>query len=132
MPGQSITKLKEAGEISIYTDQEATYQEIAESLSRIRVAFPKMQDIFFDLLAERIKENRFSGKRLRDATNYVIDNFQYKELNVADIVKFDKTAKVYTYNEVCSMITKGLASMEDFEIVEINGVPYRIMKKYNV
>ncbi len=44
--------------------------------------------------------NGFTDKRLQDAVNYVIDNFQYKELNVSDIIRFDKYLKLYSYDEM--------------------------------
>lgn len=98
-------------------------------MARLKTAFPKMENGFFSLLTERLKSNHFSGKRLKDAINHVIDNFQYKELTVADIVRFDRRQKLYTYSEVCSMVTKGAASFDDFKIVEIDGTAYRVMKK---
>lgn len=87
-----------------------------------------MQPIFFDLLAERVIENDFTAKRLSDAVNHLIDNFNYKELNIADVIKFDRKAKLYTYSEVCRMVSKGEAAFSDFEIREINGECYRVKK----
>ena len=58
----------------------------------------------------------------------VIDNFNYKELNIADIIKFDKRAKLYSYNDVCKMVSKGEATFSDFAVKEINGTHYRVKK----
>ena len=69
-----------------------------------------------------------STKRLSDAINHLIDNFNYKELNIADIVKFDKKVKLYSYNDVCKMVSKGEASFTDFVIKEIDGTHYRVKK----
>ena len=79
-------------------------------------AFPKMGDPFFNLLAERVRANKFTTKRLNDAINHLIDNFNYKELNIADIIKFDKRAKLYSYNDVCKMVSKGEATFSDFAV----------------
>lgn len=87
-----------------------------------------MSDDFFNILSERLSDNGFSDERMKDAVNYVIDNFQYKELNVSDIIKFDKRVKLYTYNEVCNMVTKGQANFSDFDIREINGNFFRVKK----
>lgn len=87
-----------------------------------------MSETFFNILAERVIANNFSGKRLKDAVNDVIDNFQYKELVVSDIIRFDKKIKLYSYNEVCNMATKGTASFSDFEIRVINGRHWRVLK----
>lgn len=87
-----------------------------------------MGDSFFNVLTERIVANNFTGKRLKDAVNYILDNFQYKELVISDIIRFDKRVKLYTYNDVCNLVTKNQASFSDFEIKEINGTSYRIKK----
>ena len=91
-------------------------------------AFPKMGDPFFNLLAERVRANKFTTKRLNDAINHLIDNFNYQELNIADIIKFDKRAKLYSYNDVCKMVSKGEAAFSDFAVKEINGTHYRVKK----
>lgn len=126
-PGPNIRKAE--AEISIYIDQAATNEEVAIGLARLKSAFPKMELPFFNLLAERLKENNFSGERLKDSVNHVIDNFQYKELNVSDIVRFDRKAKLYTYKEASIMVTERLCDFEDFQTMEIKGARYWIMKK---
>lgn len=114
-------------EISLYSGElEPTI--ILQSVNRLRVAFPKMSDDFFNVLAERIVANKFSNKRLQDAVNHILDNFQYKELNISDVVKFDKRAKLYSYNDVCNLVTKNQASFSDFQIIELEGNTYRIKK----
>lgn len=114
--------------VSLYTGDLAEPREIAVSISRLMTAFPKMGDPFFNLLAERVRANKFTTKRLNDAINHLIDNFNYKELNIADIIKFDKRAKLYSYNDVCKMVSKGEATFSDFAVKEINGTHYRVKK----
>lgn len=114
--------------ISLYSGDPATPHDIAVSLSRLMAAFPKMGNSFFNLLAERVSANKLTAKRLNDSINYLIDNFNYKELNIADIIKFDKKAKLYSYNEVCKMVSKGEASFSDFAVREIGGTHYRVRK----
>lgn len=114
--------------ISLYGGEPAGAQEIAVSISRLMVAFPKMENEFFNLLSERVRANKFTTKRLNDAINHLIDNFNYKELNIADIVKFDRKVKLYSYNDVCKMVSKGEASFTDFAIKEIDGTHYRVKK----
>ena len=114
--------------ISLYGGEPAGAKEIAVSISRLMVAFPKMENEFFNLLSERVRANKFTTKRLNDAINHLIDNFNYKELNIADIVKFDRKVKLYSYNDVCKMVSKGEASFTDFAIKEIDGTHYRVKK----
>lgn len=114
--------------ISLYRGDPASPKDVAVSLGRLMMAFPKMSNGFFDLLAERVAANKFTAKRLNDAINHLIDNFNYKELNIADIIKFDKRAKLYSYNDVCKMVSKGEATFSDFAVKEINGTHYRVKK----
>lgn len=124
---QILTNEKGDKEISLYSG-ELEPVVVLQSVNRLKVAFPKMSDEFFNILSERVVANSFCNDRLKDAVNYVLDNFQYKELNVSDVIKFDKRAKLYSYNEVCNLVTKGQASFSDFQIVTIKDVPYRIKK----
>ena len=86
-----------------------------------------MEHHFFNILAERIVENDFTEKRLIDAVNYVIDSFPYKEINIADIIKFDRCVKLYTGKEFMSAQMSGIHPYE-FEMREIDGVKYWILK----
>lgn len=114
--------------VSLYNGRPADPNEIAVGMKRLKVAFPKMDNAFFNLLAERVMDNGFSSERLKHAINHVLDNFQYKELNISDIIRFDKRVRLYSYNEVCVLVSKGLASFTDFEKREINGTVYRVLK----
>lgn len=114
-------------EISRYND-ELTPSNILVQMKRLSVAFPKQSPEFFNLLAERIASNGFTDKRLNDAVNNLLDNFSYKELNLSDIIKFDKRVKLYTYSDVCKMVTKGEVLMSDFEIYRIGDQCFRIKK----
>lgn len=76
---------------------------------------------FYNLLAERIIANGFSDQRLQDAIEKLIDNFQYKEINISDVISFDKRIKLYTYGEVSDLISSNRAKMDDFEIKDVNG-----------
>lgn len=115
-------------EISIYKGETANPQQIAVACSRLRTAFPKMESGFFNLLAERAIANKFTPERLVDAVNNIIDNFQYKEINISDIIRYDRKIKLYTYNEVCKMVTEGTAAFSDFITKEINGNVFKIKK----
>ena len=106
--------------ISKYQGQ-LTPNVLATQIKKLQAAFPKQSLDFFNVLVERIKANGFSDERLTDAVNNVIDNFQYKELNIADIIKWDKREKLITYQQLVSLVTSGKEKMEDWEIVTING-----------
>ena len=114
--------------LSLYSDTCATPDEIAKSIKRLRAAFPKMGNGFFDVLYERLVKNGFTSQRLDDAVNHVIDSFQYKELNVADVVSFDKRAKLFSYNQMCNEVANGQSVMDDFQRLQIDGKNYWVRK----
>lgn len=83
---------------------------------------------FFVLLTEFLITENFTKQRLKDAVNYVIKNFPYKELNISDIIRYDRKVKLYTHSEASALVTQGKASFNDFEIREVNGRNYRVLK----
>jgi len=83
---------------------------------------------FFVLLTEFLITENFTKQRLKDAVNYVIKNFPYKELNISDIIRYDRKVKLYTHSEASALVTQGKASFEDFEKREIDGKIFRILK----
>lgn len=90
--------------LSLYNDELATDDEIGNALELLSAAFP-MQDTavagkFFVLLANRIKANKMTGKRLSDAVANLLDNHHYASFKIADIISFDRREKLYTYSEV--------------------------------
>jgi len=86
-----------------------------------------MQPEFFGILAERIEANNFTEKQLNDAINHVIDTFQYKELNIADIIRFDRRIKLYTWEEAYCL--HNAIPHPDLVQRKINGVIYYVLKK---
>lgn len=117
-------------QVSIYhKGAKATQEQIIRNIAKLEMAFPKMERGFFKILLDRIDANSFSNKRLENAVNYVIDKFQYKELNVADIISWDKHINIYTHSQVCNLINKSMIKgFEDTEIREINGTKYWVLK----
>ena len=93
---------------------------LATQIKKLQTAFPNRSLDFFNILVERIKANNFSNERLIDAVNNVIDNFQYKELNIADIIRYDKREKLITYQQLVKLVSNGQEKMTDWEIIEIN------------
>ena len=91
--------------MSLYQDTLSD-MGIAKNMRKLQSAFPKQSKEFFNVLAERLIANGFTDERLTDAVNNVIDNFQYKELNISDIVRFDKKMRLYTYSEACRLVTE--------------------------
>lgn len=102
---------------------------VAKNMRRLQSAFPKQSKEFFNVLAERLIANGFSDQRLTDAVNNAIDNFQYKELNISDIVRFDKKMRLYNYSEACRLVTQdGYEFGKDLQRISLDDNTYWIMK----
>lgn len=97
-------------------------------MARLKMAFPSLPVEFFRLLGERMKEKGFTDGKMKDAINHVIDNCKYPTPAIAEFLSFDKVVKLYSYQEAAILVTKGLASFEDFEKREIDGKTYRVLK----
>ena len=82
---------------------------------------------FFTLLTEFIKKDGFTAKRLEDAVNHVIMNFAYKELNISDVIRYDRRVKLYSGREYENAQING-ADPSEFERREIKGVNYFVRK----
>lgn len=104
-------KQKDTGEyeISIYQD-ELTSEGIKAYGKRIKVAFPKLfndktkdeKAQWIILFTERLKENNFTDERLKDAVNFVTDNFASwnREPQISDFISFDKKVKFWNYTDL--------------------------------
>ena len=101
--------------LSIYQDS-LTMECVKFNCAKILTAFKGLDTNFTNLLAESLKRNGFTDQRLTDAVNYVIDNCPYPSPSIAEFVKFDKSVKVYSYEE---MLKLGYGT-EGFKKVRLN------------
>lgn len=124
----AFRKTQSNNELSIYLDK-LTDVGVAKNIRKLQTAFPKQSKEFFNVLAERLVANGFTDQRLTDAVNNVIDNFQFKELNISDIVRFDKTVRLYSYQEACRLVTeKGYEFSRDLQRTSVDDRVFWIMK----
>lgn len=128
-----LQKTDDGYALSVYNDMAPTSESLKIASNRLAIAFPKMTKEFFLLLTEFVLKENFTAKRLEDAVNHVIANFQYKELNISDIIKFDKKAKLYTGEEYKTAQMKkfketGVSGTNEFEKRIINETIYWVKK----
>ncbi len=114
--------------MSVYLDKLSDVG-VAKNMRKLQCAFPKQSKEFFNVLAERLIANGFTDQRLTDAVNSVIDKFQYKELNISDIVRYDKKMRLYNYKEACKLVTQdGYEFGKDLQRISVEDKVYWIMK----
>ena len=72
-----------------------------QAVVAIKKAFPSLPTSFYDMFDNRIKDNKFTANRLRDAVIHVIDNCVYPTPTIANFISFDRTVKFKTHDEMC-------------------------------
>lgn len=97
-----LIRKKDYYETSIY-EGELTTKCIIENTAKLKKSFPALSKEFFDVFADRIKENNFNDNRLKDAINFVIDTCVYPNPNIAQFISFDKNIKLYNYYDIIKM-----------------------------
>lgn len=106
-------------ELSIFSETPASPTQIAVSVGKLSKAFPQTSVDFFNLLAERIAKKRLSADRLEFAIDYVLDNFSYRHLTIADIMSIDRKVDVMTYSEMVAECGKKGCSTNEFAPIHI-------------
>lgn len=87
-------------EISIYRPGKVSAESFAHGSKKIQDAFPKLHSGWFKILDQMLDEEKFSEEKFRDAVNCLIKYCVYPEPTIANILSFDKTIKVFTYQEL--------------------------------
>ena len=123
-------QISEIGEYSISAYQGEIVSDItlAQGICRLKAAFPKQSEEFFDLLSERVIANEMTEEQFRDAVNRKIDNSQWNNVSIFDIVGYDRQIKLYHHTEVCSGIGKNWASFNDFKKKKVDENLFWILK----
>ena len=115
----NILRKDEQLSMSLYTG-ELTTQCIIVNFAKVKKAFPSLPVEFYDIFAERIKENCFSDDRLKDAINTVIDTCTYPIPTIASFISFDKRVKLYTYSDLIKLMNSYCGSVwDDFKVVHV-------------
>ena len=98
---QSTELSSERTEISLYTDELAGPNDIMDAAAKIKRSFPALQTGFYDSFDDRVRANKFTAQRLKDAVSFVIDNCPYPTPTLSNFISFDRTLKIKTYDEMC-------------------------------
>jgi len=117
----SVTKPEysfEDGSLSIYTG-ELTEENLIKQMLRIKKVFPTLHKDYYSILAERIKENNFTDKKLEDAINFVIDNCVYPQPSIAQFIQFDVKVKTKTYKELLKLLEIDKSIFSKYERIDI-------------
>ena len=86
-------------ELSIYKGK-LTKTVIATNIAKLKKSFPALPTDFYEILTDRLIDNKFNDERLTAAINNLIDTCIYPTPTIAQIINYDKRIKLLTYNEV--------------------------------
>lgn len=115
-----MVKTKEGFKISVYND-ELTPDGILTGVTKIKKSFPGLPIEFFDVFADRIKENGFTDERLKDAVNNVIDNCVYPQPTIAQFISWNKHIKLYKHEQILNMLNEDKDAFKRYKPIKING-----------
>ncbi len=99
-------------ELSIYKG-ELSKKGITENFALIKAAFPKLENLYFDILKEMLKDEGFVDDRLKDSVKNVIKTCVYPEPTIANFLSYDKNMKVYDYNQYLKLVDEIGAKTSD-------------------
>lgn len=112
--------------LSLYSDEQ-TIKGVVTAIARLKQAFPALEDGFYNVLTDRVKEKGLTDNQFMDAINYVIDTCEYPTPVIGKFLSYDKKQRLYTYNEISEFVHKG-ENMDYFEIKEVNGKKWWVRK----
>jgi predicted DNA-binding ribbon-helix-helix protein len=94
------TQTRHSESISIFGDGKVSAVCFAESVARLKRAYPKLDKGFYLTLNEMVDKNGFTDERLVAAIDEVISTCEYPDFPPARILNFDKRVKVHSLNEL--------------------------------
>lgn len=98
-------------EISLYGQGKVSTKVLANCFIDLKKTFPKLPDGWYDILEKMLDEEKFTDKRLIDATNNLIKTCIYPEPTIANILGYDKKQKLYSYEDILE-ITKDYSAYQ--------------------
>jgi len=102
-PGALQENKENKGEVSLYGEGKVSSKCLADNVIKLKKAFPKLPNGFYDILEQMLDEERFTDSRFTDAVNNLIKTCAYPEPTIANILGFDKKKKLYTWHELAEI-----------------------------
>ena len=90
-----------------------------------------MDQEFYGLLADRVKELGFCDARLEASINNVIDECIYPKPTIAQFTKYNKLGRLFTYDEMTKKVheANGMNIFKYYNKHKIDGVVYWVKKE---
>lgn len=121
--------------VSIYGKGKVTALVFEAGVIRLKKAFPKLPDGWYDILDEAIDQDGFTDQRFKDAVWNLIKTCPYPEPTIANILGFDRNVVMYNIKELMKKYADSyypgakydpIAS--EYKLINLNG-DMRLIKK---
>jgi hypothetical protein len=97
---EDLEENRENNQLSIYGKGKVSAKVCANCIVEIKKSFPKLSAGWYDVLEKMLDEEKFTDQRLIDATKSLIRNCPYPEPSLSNIIGFDKSIKVYLWDDL--------------------------------
>jgi hypothetical protein len=114
---QELMKLETQFGLSIYKGELFSEQTFQAVVILLKSAFGK-DKTFYELLKDRLIDNKFTDKRLVDAVKRVIDKESF--LSIEKIINYDKIIEGKTYEEMLKLINEDKTAFKKYSLCLIN------------
>lgn len=120
---------KSAECISLYVGNPITSQTEKKGVDILAEAFPTLKAGFFEVLHEMLIDERFTEARFMDAVKNVIKTCVYPTPTIASILNWDKSLRLYDYQELLDLRQTDENTWSRFFQLKIEGKFYYALKK---
>ncbi len=125
-------KVDQNNRVSIYGGGKVSGEALAQGCIRIRAAFPKLPDEWYSILDEMLDVENFTDKRFKDAIYNLIKTCKFPQPGIAEIIGYDNSFKVYSYNDTLEFCNKsGFKQKDIFEITKLRDKEDKLYWKLN-
>lgn len=105
--------------MSLYNDPLLTSKEEKVGVKLLSYSFPALPATFYEVLHSMLIDESFTGERFKDAVKNVIKTCVYPTPTIASILNWDKTVRLYTYQEMLVLHQEDPDVFNKFEKIEI-------------
>ena len=107
--------------MSVYSG-DLNLKTVLEQNKNIAQAFPQLPAGFYVILAERLRERKFTDQRLIDAVSHVIDTCPYPIPTVANFLSYDRCIDLLNHSDLMDMLKDDIHVFDRYEPVKIPGL----------
>ena len=118
-------------QVSLYGNGQVSAEVFADGCIKLKAAFPKLPNSWYELLDEMIDEERFTNQRFVDAVKELIKNCEYPEPTIAKFLGHDKIIDSYSYDEILDKHNKQVLKMGNYISIDTGlNKPRYVLKEY--